>query len=492
MPYSRRELTLSKINNVSKNASGAHETLRGSTGSPRRESEPALEFALDEHLHVVCPSLFTRPGAGVTWTMLLHIKQPSVLLNYTRSYSLPYRTPVVKKVMRVEPDYFRDWEGSRDKDVLSNLRKDFQDRFQTLTSLNHFNLTEVYFERSSQLTLYQEYCENGDLREGKVYMRGETAKLGEFGLSQLVSDFPHLVPSITVGSITRWMCPEYFDKTGPGSTTIQGDVWSFGCTLLELDYAMLASYYGKALIGGPFKRGKRLHLNTIHVIRLLLQLNKADNKGLSSVAHGSRSNVCTTWLNNGTQVAVKMLLPEFGYKEDKTNKRSLGIPRICGFGQATIINPDSELQFEYVPSEYTSRWAVSFGRTLITRIVYVAFRHPNCLRTRRCPRNPPRMCTHSECEFGTAYTQSLLQEVVTGSIPWADKTEHAVFGALMSGNLPERSHQHFPLQDRWANLTWSLLTQCWDMDPAKRPTVAEVGSKLKEIVAELPVSVGRE
>ncbi|GAB1522090.1 hypothetical protein RhiTH_005199 [Rhizoctonia solani] len=160
MPYSRRELTLSKINNVSKNASGAHETLRGSTGSPRRESEPALEFALDEHLHVVESSFLREGSAADLW--LLHIKQPSVLLNYTRSYSLPYRTPVVKKVMRVEPDYFRDWEGSRDKDVLSNLRKD---RFQTLTSLNHFNLTEVYFERSSQLTLYQEYCENGDLRE---------------------------------------------------------------------------------------------------------------------------------------------------------------------------------------------------------------------------------------------------------------------------------------------------------------------------------------
>ncbi|QRW22765.1 Tyrosine-protein kinase [Rhizoctonia solani] len=228
-----------------------------------------------------------------------------------------------------------------------------------------------------------------------------------------------------------------------------------------------------------------------------LRLN-LPNRGLSSVAHGSRSNVCTTWLNNGTQVAVKMLLPEFGYKEDKTNKRSLcaqvteglsymhsvgiihgdikgvgensnfrrGIPRICGFGQATIINPDSELQFEYVPSEYTSRWAA------------------------------PELFTDEEVSKKPAsdvYSLGMtILEIVTGSIPWADKTEHAVFGALMSGNLPERSHQHFPLQDRWANLTWSLLTQCWDMDPAKRPTVAEVGSKLKEIVAELPVSVGRE
>ncbi|GAB1522091.1 hypothetical protein RhiTH_005200 [Rhizoctonia solani] len=143
-----------------------------------------------------------------------------------------------------------------------------------------------------------------------------------------------------------------------------------------------------------------------------------------------------------------------------------GIPRICGFGQATIINPDSELQFEYVPSEYTSRWAA------------------------------PELFTDEEVSKKPAsdvYSLGMtILEIVTGSIPWADKTEHAVFGALMSGNLPERSHQHFPLQDRWANLTWSLLTQCWDMDPAKRPTVAEVGSKLKEIVAELPVSVGRE
>ncbi|KAF8674567.1 Protein tyrosine kinase [Rhizoctonia solani] len=451
---------------------------------------------------------------------------------------------------------------------------------------------------------------HGCINPGKVYMRGETAKLGEFGLSQLVSDFPHLVPSITVGSITRWMCPEYFDKTGPGSTTIQGDVWSFGCTLLEITTGFIPYHQSKLdaqvvtkIVSGippgniksqPVRNRHNLSTKSIELmqslitqcwlpimerlssedllsesidesLRFLIDHNITDttlrlnlpNRGLSSVAHGSRSNVCTTWLNNGTQVAVKMLLPEFGYKEDKTNKRSLsgiyelyiwsnlnhpnilpligaavyrnnlaivspwmnngnfqdymrrghmpstrdrlnlvrscaqvteglsymhsvgiihgdikggkilisdeGIPRICGFGQATIINPDSELQFEYVPSEYTSRWAA------------------------------PELFTDEEVSKKPASdVYSLGMEIVTGSIPWADKTEHAVFGALMSGNLPERSHQHFPLQDRWANLTWSLLTQCWDMDPAKRPTVAEVGSKLKEIVAELPVSVGRE
>ncbi|KAF8699670.1 transmembrane receptor protein tyrosine kinase, partial [Rhizoctonia solani] len=378
-------------------------------------------------------------------------------------------------------------------------------------------------------------------------MRGETAKLGEFGLSQLVSDFPHLVPSITVGSITRWMCPEYFDKTGPGLATIQGDVWSFGCTLLEITTGFIPYHQTKLdahvvtkIMSGippgniksqPVRNRHNLSTKSIELmqtlimqcwlpimerlpsqdllsesidesIRFLIDHNITDttlkfnlsSRGLYSNVYGPRSNICTARLNNDTEVAVKLLLLRFGYEKDEINERNLcaqvteglshmhsvgivhgnvkggkilisdeGIPKICGFGQATFINPDSELQFEYVPSRSTLRWAA-----------------------------PEVFMDEEESKKPASDVYSLGMEIVTGSIEWAYKTEYAVPGALMSGNLPERSHQHFPLQDRWANLTWSLLTQCWDMDPAKRPTVAEVGSKLKEIVAELPVSVGRE
>ncbi|KDN47684.1 hypothetical protein RSAG8_03474, partial [Rhizoctonia solani AG-8 WAC10335] len=198
---------------------------------------------------------------------------------------LPDVVPVVKKVMRVTPDYFRNFGSCRDEDLWLDLRKDFYERFQLWKSLSHPSIVALYFIASRELTLFQEYCENGNLREylkkslleiehigiiedilnGIVYLHGRDppvahgcinpgkiyighagrAKLGEFGLSQSVAEFPHLAPSITVTGMTRWMSPEYLNGSEPGLATIPGDLWSFGCTLLEMITGLIPYHQSK-------------------------------------------------------------------------------------------------------------------------------------------------------------------------------------------------------------------------------------------------------
>lgn len=156
-----------------------------------------------------------------------------------------------------------------------SLRKTFDKRFRLWCSLNHTNIVGLYLVTPDALTLFQEYCENGSLREywkkeltlnpwivirdilgaltflhdqnppivhgnlnpGKIYItRDGIAKIGEFGLSQMVSSFPHLVPSIRVDGMARWMSPECFVNGDIGLNPLNTplDVWSFGCTLFEV------------------------------------------------------------------------------------------------------------------------------------------------------------------------------------------------------------------------------------------------------------------
>ncbi|CEL59198.1 Tyrosine-protein kinase TXK OS=Homo sapiens GN=TXK PE=1 SV=3 [Rhizoctonia solani AG-1 IB] len=233
--------------------------------------------------------------------------------------------PVVKKVVRIVSGYFRNYGVCRDENLLHRLRKDFRERFQTWASLSHPNLAAIHFVDSLKFTLFQEYCESGDLREyikqvsseieyigiirdilcgivylhtrddpithgwinpGKIYMKGKTAKLGEFGLSQLVSGFPNLVPSISVAGMTRWTCPEYFDEREPGLSTALGDVWSFGCTIFELttglmpyhqskyDTQVLARITARVPPGDiktqPFTSGQTLSANYIELMQNLI------------------------------------------------------------------------------------------------------------------------------------------------------------------------------------------------------------------------------
>ncbi|KAL6955424.1 Protein kinase of the Mitotic Exit Network [Sarracenia purpurea var. burkii] len=67
-------------------------------------------------------------------------------------------------------------------------------------------------------------------------MRLGIAKVGEFGLSQLASDFAMFAPAISVAGLSRWMSPELVDiasRDGKSRPTTASDIWALGCTLFE-------------------------------------------------------------------------------------------------------------------------------------------------------------------------------------------------------------------------------------------------------------------
>ncbi|CAE6476928.1 unnamed protein product [Rhizoctonia solani] len=277
MPYSRKNLVLLKLQEIANDKNRPLPSSRGSAGGPQEALERTSGSADEEDFHVVTSSFLQEGSAADLW--LYQVKKTSSLLAGCVPEDLPDVTPVVKKVMRVTPDYFRNFGTCRDEHLLLDLRKDFDERFQLWKSFSHPSIADLYFVTSTELTLFQEYCENGNLREylkrslseiehiviiedilkGVVYLHGRDppiahgyinpgkifighagrAKLGEFGLSQSVAGFPHLAPSITVAGMTRWMSPEYFNGSEAGLATIPGDLWSFGCTLLEVSYRII-------------------------------------------------------------------------------------------------------------------------------------------------------------------------------------------------------------------------------------------------------------
>ncbi|CAE6496271.1 unnamed protein product [Rhizoctonia solani] len=280
-------------------------TTPTSAGASTSAPLAAASAATSDHATVGDPiaSSFLREGSAADlW--LYQVRKTSMLLANVDPEDLPDVVTVVKKVMRVECNYFQNFGNYRGEDLLNDLRKDFHERFQLWRSLSHPNLATLYLTASKELTLFQEYCKDGDLREyikkdlsetdyihiitdvlggidylhsrnppiahgcinpGKIYMKGKMAKLGEFGLSQLVAEFPHLVPSISVTGMARWMSPEYFNGSQPGEFTAQGDMWSFGSTLFECEYdtQVLKKIMGNALPGKPesvfHKRGEFSH-----------------------------------------------------------------------------------------------------------------------------------------------------------------------------------------------------------------------------------------
>ncbi|CEL53055.1 Serine/threonine-protein kinase dst1 OS=Dictyostelium discoideum GN=dst1 PE=3 SV=1 [Rhizoctonia solani AG-1 IB] len=283
MPYSRKSLVLSQLKEIAKNDNRPHPLSRDTVSIPQ-ERMPTVNPVSHGDLLVVNNSFLPAGSAADLW--LLQVEEDSMLLAKVKPYNLlqGVSVPVVKKVVRIVKDYFRNYGVCRDENLLHRLRKDFHEQFQTWASLSHPNLAAIHFVDSLEFTLFQEYCENGDLREyikqvsseveyigiikdilygivylhsredpiahgwinpGKIYMKGKTAKLGEFGLAQLVSEFPNLVPSISVAGMTRWTCPEYFNEREPGLSTTLGDVWSFGCTIFELTTGLIPYHQSK-------------------------------------------------------------------------------------------------------------------------------------------------------------------------------------------------------------------------------------------------------
>ncbi|KAG8688387.1 hypothetical protein FRC08_011464 [Ceratobasidium sp. 394] len=129
-----------------------------------------------------------------------------------------------------------------------------------------------------ELSFYQEYCEQGDLRNyvkhgvgsrhicypilqdildglaylhshdppithgnlnpGKIFVTSNgRVKIGEFGLAASTVGFSHLVPAVSFNGLVRWMSPEQLQLEAAsqgGPVPTKSDVWSLGCTMFEI------------------------------------------------------------------------------------------------------------------------------------------------------------------------------------------------------------------------------------------------------------------
>jgi hypothetical protein len=68
----------------------------------------------------------------------------------------------------------------------------------------------------------------------------------------------------------------------------------------------------------------------------------------------------------------------------------------------------------------------------------------------------------------------IKQEIITGTIPYYPQCQNdaKVVTKLLQKLLPERVTEQFGENER-ADRMWGLLVQCWDHDPAARPTARQ-------------------
>ncbi|KAG8705366.1 hypothetical protein FRC08_001705 [Ceratobasidium sp. 394] len=76
---------------------------------------------------------------------------------------------------------------------------------------------------------------------------------------------------------------------------------------------------------------------------------------------------------------------------------------------------------------------------------------------------------------------ALGMEVITGNVPYAGMNEMAVMYAIGRSQHPKRSEAHISSTSKYGNMLWSLLEECWDLDPGTRPAAVAVRDKMRII-----------
>ncbi|KAG8740255.1 hypothetical protein FRC10_004555 [Ceratobasidium sp. 414] len=74
---------------------------------------------------------------------------------------------------------------------------------------------------------------------------------------------------------------------------------------------------------------------------------------------------------------------------------------------------------------------------------------------------------------------ALGMEIVTETVPFSDKTDMAVYGAVVyDKRIPSRPEQ---LASTQADLLWGIMVDTWAYDPFRRPDSVVIRDRLQEV-----------
>ncbi|KAG9087401.1 hypothetical protein FRC07_012830, partial [Ceratobasidium sp. 392] len=76
-------------------------------------------------------------------------------------------------------------------------------------------------------------------------------------------------------------------------------------------------------------------------------------------------------------------------------------------------------------------------------------------------------------------------ETITGSVPYVEMNDHAVYFAVaVTKEPPARLEDYIPPNSPHGDTLWSLLLRCWAHEPKDRPTAESVGDIMRTITQE--------
>lgn len=83
-----------------------------------------------------------------------------------------------------------------------------------------------------------------------------------------------------------------------------------------------------------------------------------------------------------------------------------------------------------------------------------------------------------------AFAKTVL-EALTGDVPHKGLSDFAIMRQVgLEGRLPDRPLEVIPPKSRKGDRLWNMLTRCWDMEPARRPSINRVFELMNGVFQE--------
>ncbi|KAG8790561.1 hypothetical protein FRC12_011567 [Ceratobasidium sp. 428] len=135
-----------------------------------------------------------------------------------------------------------------------------------------------------------------------------------------------------------------------------------------------------------------------------------------------------------------------------------GSPRLADFGNAALQELSLRFTHSSTKASLSPRWAA-----------------PELFEGAKC--------TVPADMYALGMTILLLQEALTGDVPFSDKPDHyaVMYSVMVERSQPNRPKTSIPIGSTNGDKMWSLLQSCWEYEPEKRPSALEV----KKIVMEI-------